>query len=56
MRESVKDIDGLTEVFQVPVDGPQTVPQLIGAPVQLIPAHLTPINQSITRPPFNSLA
>lgn len=40
VRERLKDTDGLTEVLQVPVDGPQTVPQLIGAPVQLVTTHL----------------
>lgn len=35
-----KDTDGFTEVLQVPVDGPQAVPQLVGAPVELVPTHL----------------
>lgn len=38
----LKDTDGLTEVLQVPVYGPQTVPQLIGTPVQLVTADLRP--------------
>lgn len=37
-----KDTDGLTEILQVPVYGPQTVPQFIGTPIQLITADLTP--------------
>lgn len=36
----VKDTDGLAEIFQVPLDGSETVPQLVGAPVQLITADL----------------
>lgn len=36
----LKDTDSFTKVLQVPVDGPQTVPQLIGTPVQLVPTHL----------------
>lgn len=36
----VKDTDGLAEVLQVPLDGPETVPQLVGTPVQFITAHL----------------
>jgi hypothetical protein len=35
-----KDTDGFTQVLQVPVYGSETVPQFIGAPVQLIFAHL----------------
>lgn len=38
-----KDIDGLIEIFQVPVDGPQTVSQLIGGPVHLLLGSTTGI-------------
>lgn len=32
----VQDIDGLIQVFQVPLDGSQAVPQLIGGPVHFL--------------------
>ena len=33
---SFKDMDGLVEVFQVPVNAPQTILQLIGCPIKLL--------------------
>lgn len=37
---SVKDTDGFAEIFQVPLDGSETVPEFVGAPVQFITADL----------------
>lgn len=37
---AVKDADGLAEIFQVPLNGSEAVPQLVGTPVQFITADL----------------
>lgn len=42
-----KDIDGLIEVLQVPVDGAQAVPQLIGCPVYFLFGGSAPFLQQL---------
>lgn len=43
----LKDIDGLIEVLQVPLNGAQTVPQLIGGPVQFLLGGSTPLQKQL---------